>query len=131
MQLVERYTAVSGPGTYYLSHFSEDGKGRTIAKKLYDLFKDTKLEFKLAIMGANGTASKTGKHNGCLCGLEELLNRPLQRIVCLLLTNELPLRVVSGVLDGSLSGPDTFAGPIEEKLHRPTSSWTTTRFYHC
>ena len=81
-------------------------------------------------MGANGTASKTGKHNGCLRGLEELLNKPLQWIVCLLYTNELPLRVMFGVLNGSLSGPDTFAGPIEKKLHRPLSSWTTTRFYH-
>ena len=61
VQLEERYTAVSGPGTYYLSHFSpEDGKGRTIAKKLFDLFKDTELELELAIVGTNGTASMTG-----------------------------------------------------------------------
>ena len=132
VQLEERYTAVSGPGTYYLSHFSpEDCKGGTIAKKLFDLFKDTELELKLAIVGTNGTASMTGKHNGCLRGLEELLNKPLQWIVCLLYTNELPLRVVFGVLDGSLSGPDTFVGPIGKKLHRPVSSWTTTRFYYC
>ena len=129
---LERHTAVSEPDTYYLSHFSpEDGKGRTIAKKLFDLFKDTELELKPAIVGANGTASKTGKHNKCLRGLEELLNKPLQWIVRLLYTNELPLRVVFGVLDDSFSGPDTFAGPIGKKLHRPVSSWTTTRFYHC
>ena len=93
---LERYTAVSEPHTYYLSHFSEDGKGRTIAKKLFDLFKDTELELKPAIVRANGTASKTGKHNECLRGLEELLNKPLQWIVRLLYTNELPLRVVFG-----------------------------------
>ena len=86
------------------------------------MFKDTELELKLAIVGANGTASTTGKHNGCLRGLEELLNKPLQWIVCLLYTNELPLRVVFGVLDGSLSGPDTFVGLIGKKLHRPVSS---------
>ena len=79
VQLEERYTAVSGPGTDYLSHVSpEDGKGRTIAKKLFDLFKNTELELKLAIVGANGTASMTGKHNGCLRGLEDLLKKPLQ-----------------------------------------------------
>ena len=44
--------------------------------------------------------------------------------------NELPLRVAFRVLDGSLSGPDTFAGPIGKKLHRTVSSWIT-RFYHC
>ena len=131
VQLEERYTAVSEPGTYYLSHFSpKDGKGRTIAKKLFDLFKDTELELKLAIVRANGTASMTGKRNGCLRGLEKLLNKSLQWIVCLLYTNELSLRVVFGVLDGSLSGSDTFAGPIGKKLQRPVSSWTTTRVYH-
>ena len=90
VQLEERYTAVSGPDTYYLSHFSpKDGKGRTIAKKLFDLFKDTELELKLAIVGANGTASMTGKHNGCLRGFEELLNKPLQcgLCVCCILMN--------------------------------------------
>ena len=102
-----------------------------IAKKLFDLFKDTELKLKLAIVGAIGTASMTGKHNGCLRGLEELLNKPLQWIVCLLHTNELPLRVVFGVFDGFLSDPDTFVGSIGKKLHRPVSSWTTTRFYHC
>ena len=71
------------------------------------------MELKLAIVGTNGTASMTGKHNGCLHGLEELLNKPLHWIVCLLYTNELPLRLVFGVLDGSLSCPGTFAGPIE------------------
>ena len=48
--------------------------------------------------------------------------------MCLLYTNELPLRLVFGVLDGSLSGPDTFAGPIGKKLNGPESHWTTPRF---
>ena len=108
---------VGEPGIYYLSHFSpEDGKGRTIAKKLFDSFKDTKLERKLAIVGTNGTASMTGKYNGCIGKLEKLLNKPLQWIVCLLHTKELPLRLVFGVLDGSVSGPVTFAGPIGKKI---------------
>ena len=77
-QFEERYTAVVGSGTYYLSPFSpKDGKGGTIAKKLFDSFKDTVLERKLAIVGTNGTASMTGKYNGCVRGLEELLNKPL------------------------------------------------------
>ena len=77
------------------------------------------LEHKLAIVGTNGTASMTGKYNGCLRGLEEFLNKPLQWIVCLLYFNELPLQLVFGVLDGSLSGPDTFAEPIGKKLRGP------------
>ena len=44
VQLEEHYNVVGKPGTYYLTHFfPENGKGRTIAKKLFDSFKDTKL----------------------------------------------------------------------------------------
>ena len=50
VQLEEHYTVVGEPGAYYLAHVSpEDGKGRTIAKKLCDSLKDTELEHKLAI----------------------------------------------------------------------------------
>ena len=74
-----QYTVVGEPGSYYLTHFSpEDGKGRTIAQKLFDSFSGTELEGKLAIVGTDGTASMTGKHNGCIRSLEELLHRPLQ-----------------------------------------------------
>ena len=74
-----RTPAVVGkPGTYNLSHFSpENGKGRIIAKKLFGLFNDTKLEHKLAIVETDGNASMTGKYNGCVSGLEKLLNEPL------------------------------------------------------
>ena len=72
------------------------------------------MEYKLAIFGRDGTASITGKYNGCIRRLEELLNKPLQWIVCLLHTNELLLRHVLGALDSSTSGPDAFAGPIEK-----------------
>ena len=44
--------------------------------------------------------------------------------MCLLHTNELPLRHVFGVLDGSIS-PDTVEGPIGKKLNGSESSWTT------
>ena len=69
VQLEEHYTVVGKPGTYNLSHFSsENGKGRIIAKKLFGLFNDTKLEHKLAIMETDGNASMTGKYNGCVSG---------------------------------------------------------------
>ena len=75
VQLDEHYTVVGKPGTYYLSYFSpENGKSRIIAKKLFDSFNDTKLEHKIAIVGTDGNASMTGKYNGCISGLEKLLN---------------------------------------------------------
>ena len=116
VQLEEHYTVVGEPGSYYLTHFSpKDGKGRTNAQKLFDSFSGTELEGKLAIVGTDGTASMTGKHNGYIQNLEELLHRPLQWVVCLLHTNELPLQHVFATLDGATSDPDTFAGPIGKK----------------
>ena len=87
-----------------------------IAKKQFDSFNDTKLEHKLAIVGTDGNASMTGKYNGCISGLEELLNKPLYWIVCLLHTNELPLRLVFGVFDGFINSRVTFPGPIRKKM---------------
>ena len=48
--------------------------------------------------------------------------------MCLLHTNELPLRHVFAALDGATSGPDTFAGPIGKKIQGPVSSWPVTQF---
>ena len=129
VQLEEHYTVVGEPGHYYLTHFSpDDGKGRTIAQQLLKSFHGTELHNKVAIVGTDGTASMTGKYNGCIRGLEELLNKPLQWVICLLHTNELPLRHVFQVLDGSTNSPDTFAGPIGKNLSGDVSSWPVVEF---
>ena len=47
-------------------------KAELLQKKLFDSFKDTELEYKLEIFGRDGTASMTGKYNGCIRRLEEL-----------------------------------------------------------
>ena len=58
----------------------------------------------------------TGKSNGCIRGLEKLLNKPVQWVVCVLHINYLPLKRVFAILDGSTSGPDAFSGPIGRKI---------------
>ena len=65
----------------------------------------------------------TGKFNGCIRKLEELLYKPLQWVICLLHTNELPLRHVFTMLDGTTNSPDTFAGPIGKCLTGDVSNW--------
>ena len=74
------------------------------------------MEDRLAIVDTDSTVSMTGKHNGCIRGLEELVKRPLQWVVCSLHTIELPLRHVFASLNGETSDPDTFAGPIGKKI---------------
>ena len=79
VQLEDHYTLIGEPGEYYLTHFStEDGKGRTIAQKIFNTIVDTELHNKLAVVRTDGTASMTGKYNGCIWSLEKLLNKPLQ-----------------------------------------------------
>ena len=113
VQLEEHYTIVGEPGEYYLSHLSpSDGQGRTIAGQIYNLFQGTELEEKLAIVGTDGTPCMIGKYNGCIRALEELVSKPLQWVICLLHTNELPLRHVLASPDGMTNSLDTFTGPI-------------------
>ena len=93
VQLEEHYTVVGEPGAYYLTHLSqENGTRRTIAKEVYMSIKKTKLADKIKIIGTDGTACMTGKFNGFIRSLEELVNKPLQWVICLLHANKLPLR---------------------------------------
>jgi len=129
VELQEHYTVVGESGSYYLTHFySKDRQGRTIAQEVFDSVRGTELEDRLAIVGTDGTACMTGKYNECIRHWEELLHRPLQRIVCLLHANELPLRHVFSILDDSTSGPNTFTGPIGKCLHGSTSTSSVGQF---
>ncbi|GBM47545.1 hypothetical protein AVEN_90258-1 [Araneus ventricosus] len=44
------------------------------------------------------------------------LNRPLQWCICLLHRNELPLRHLLNSLDGAITGPTEFCGPIGKAI---------------
>ena len=58
----------------------------------------------------------TGSKKGYTTTFKRLSGRPLQWVLCLLYLNELPLRHVFQMLDGSTSGPDTFRGSIDKQL---------------
>ncbi|CAG4960190.1 unnamed protein product [Parnassius apollo] len=64
----------------------------------------------------DGTAVNTGNKAGIICLLEKKLHRPLQWLVCLLHTNELPLRHLFEHLDGKTTGPRSFTGVIGKAL---------------
>ena len=89
---------------------------------------DTELERTLDIVGTDGTRVNTGKWSGAIRTLEELLGRPLQWVICLLHTNELPLRHVFTNLDGTTKSPDSFSGPIGVKLGGVVSELDVVNF---
>ena len=127
VQLEEHYTLVGEPVTYYLTHLSpENGTGRTIPEEVFMSIKDTELGEKIKIVGTDGVAFTTGKFNGFIRNLEELLNKPLQWVICLLHTNELPLCHIFIHLDGTTNSPATFTGPIGKK-----TKWCCFRLANC
>ena len=108
--LEEHILMVGESGEYYLSHFStEDGKGSSIADGIYSVIKGTNLEENLTFVGTDRAALKTSINKGSIRKLKEALQRPLQWVVCLLHTNELPLHHVFVQLDGSTKNSDAFA----------------------
>ena len=54
----------------------DDGKGKTIAPKIFNTIINLDLNDWLAVVGIDGTATMTGKYYGCIRYLEELLNKP-------------------------------------------------------
>ena len=120
VQLEEHYTVVGEPGNYYLTHLSP--------KEVHVSIKNTELAEKIKIIGTDGTACMTGKFNGFIRSLEELVNKPLQWVICLLHANELPRRHIFIHLDGTTNSPATFEGPIEKKLRGVVSDWPIAQF---
>ena len=125
----EHYVVVGKPRELYLTHLSvEDGKGTTIGQALYKATENTDLQNTLSTIGSDGTPIMTGKHHGSIATLEELLQIPLQWAICLLHTNELPLRHVFKHLDGVSASPDSFSGPIGKELNGLVSDWKVVNF---
>ena len=63
-------------------------------------------------LGCNVTAVNTGQHNGVIRQFKKYLNRPIQRIICMLHLNELSLRHILVHLDGATYGLQSFSGEI-------------------
>ena len=91
------------------------------------VIKGTDLEKNLAVIGTDG-AVMTGINKGCIRKLVKAFQRSLQKVVCLLHTNELPLHHVFIELDGSTKSLDAFAGPISKKLDSNVSQWRVVAF---
>ena len=69
-------------------------------------------------IGCDGTAVNPGRKGGVMerLALEDHLNKPQQWLVCLLHTNELPLRHLMKELDGGTNGREDFGGLIGKQL---------------
>ena len=111
----EFYTVVDQPSGKYRTHFiPASGKAKDIANEIVTTAREDNI--KPQVMGHDGTSVITGEHNGVVRKVEEELEEPVQHHPCLFHVNELPLRHIGLKLDGTTSGPNSFTGPIGQKL---------------
>ena len=115
----EHIVYVSEPGGTYIDHSTLDsGTSKSVARNLTDLIRETESEDTLQAVLADGTNVNTGWRNGAIVEVERDLEKNLQWLICLLHTNELPLRHLFTAMDGGhgTTGPKTFKGPLGQRL---------------
>lgn len=109
----EHCVVLTEPGGEYLTHtIPSSSKATDIATSIMDVMNDRNITDDVVVIGCDSTNINTGCVGGVITCLENSLRRPLQRFICMLHTNELPLRHLFQQLDGGTSGATTFTGPI-------------------
>lgn len=114
----EHVTLVQEPDSHYLGHVTPiAGTSRNITATIMDFFHEKNIDLEdIVVIGCDGTAVNTGIKGGIIRLIEEHLKKPLQWVVCLLHSNELPLRHLIQGIDGKTSGPAGFNGVIGKQL---------------
>ena len=115
----EHYAIVSFPNSCYVDHVApESKKARDVAHEILSVIRDTNSMDSLQAVVCDGTVCNTGKTGGIIRQLEEGIGRPLQWLICLMHTNELPLRKYISAIDGGrIKGPSGYSGEIMSSLN--------------
>lgn len=111
----EHISILSEPGSRYVGHCTpSSGSAKSITESILDTVDCTNL----VCIGSDSTNVNTGFNNGVIRRMEIELGRPLHWSICLLHLNELPLRHLFISLDGPMSGPHSFNGPIGKSISK-------------
>ena len=114
--LEEHVCLAKEPGSEYMGHVCPlSSSSDNISTSIWE-FMGRNSETSIEAIGCDGTVVNTGCKNGVIRLLEGRLNKPLQWLICLLHSNELPLSHLVQHLDGRTYGPTQFAGPIGKAL---------------
>ncbi|KAK0048904.1 hypothetical protein Bpfe_021670 [Biomphalaria pfeifferi] len=112
------YVLVEEPGSSYLTHVTpSSGRSTDIANSIVTVIREQDASDSILAIGCDSTNANVGSRGGVIRHLEVALGRPLNWFICLLHTNELPLRHLFTTLDGPTSGATSFSGPIGRELH--------------
>ena len=105
----------------FLMHFTRekvDGvrAGQVIALRISSFLKTFGIDKTLKMIGADSTNLNTGSKEGAIALLERQLGKRLVWSICMLHTNELPLRHLIKHLDGPTGSGNTLSGPAGRLL---------------
>ena len=116
----DHITLTDGQGEFLMHFTREKVEGvkaaRVIASHMVDFFRKYGIDTTIKMIGADSTNVNTGCHEGAIVILERLLGRRLVWSICLLHTNELPLRHLLVELDGPTGSANTLTGPVGKLL---------------
>ncbi len=108
----------------YITHFlPENGQGVTLAAHLYDTTKEFGSVDTIQSVSADGCRTNTGQFQGAIRHFQLLLNKPLQILICQLHLIELVFCKLFVEIDGRLSGPQTYTGPIGAQICQKHPKW--------
>ncbi|GBN79846.1 hypothetical protein AVEN_76905-1 [Araneus ventricosus] len=106
---------IEEPGSKYIGHISLTA-GESVKEIAHCVIKFTKTNtmslLSQSVIGCDGTNVNTGWKGGVIRLLETYVGRPLQWKLCMLHTNELPLRHLILEMDGCTKGPYSYSGAI-------------------
>ena len=110
----------------FLMHFTRekvDGvrAGQVIALRISSFLKTFGIDKTLKMIGADSTNLNTGSKEGAIALLERQLGKRLVWSICMLHTNELPLRHLIKHLDGPTGSGNTLTGPAGRLLPQTQS----------
>ena len=105
----------------FLMHFTREKvegvrAGQVIALKIFDFLKSFGIDSTLKMIGADSTNLNTGHKEGSIALLEKQLGKRLVWSICMLHTNELPLRHLITALDGPTGSGNSLTGPAGRLL---------------
>ena len=113
----DHYVLVEEPGGDYLTHFTpSSGRSIDIASSILKVIEDLGARDSTTVVGCDSRNTNTGCKAGVIRRLEGGLQHPVNWFICMLHTNELPLRHLFKTLDGPTSGATCFCGPIGSEL---------------
>ena len=116
--VLKNITLVREPNSHYLGHLTPaSGTAKDIHSSIVKFLLTAEIETDgLVVIGCDGTNVNTGSLGGVIRLTEIQLGRPVHWFICMLHSNELPLRHLIQKLDDGTQGPNVFSGDIGKAL---------------